>query len=439
MGVLSGKRILLGVTGSIAAYRGAELARALIRRGAHVQVAMTRAAQAFITPLTFHALTSRPVLTGVLELGARVEEGLAPRPQANEGESGHAGGEGRRSGIEHVEQAHALDLVVVAPASANTLARFAAGFADDALSAIVLATRAPVLLAPAMETGMWENAATVENVARLRARHFRFVGPDAGDLASGRSGMGRLAAVEAIVEACTESLAASGRAADLAGLEVLITAGPTWEAIDPVRVLSNRSTGSMGLEIARAAVGRGARVTLVLGPSQLPVPAGAEVVRVESAEEMLAAARTVLPRADALIAAAAVSDFRPEAPQLAKLKRQNAGARTLTLVENPDVLATLALALETRQGKPAVIVGFAAETEDLERNAAEKLARKRCDLVIANLVGKAAGFGPEATRVLAVRTPAFGPPVPFGPASKADVAQFVLDQVLCVRKQKIPG
>jgi phosphopantothenoylcysteine decarboxylase/phosphopantothenate--cysteine ligase len=289
-----------------------------------------------------------------------------------------------------------------------------------------------------METGMWENAATRDNVATLGARGFSFVGPEAGGLASGRSGVGRMAEPEAIVERAEALL----RPRDLLGVCVVITAGPTWEAIDPVRVLSNRSTGSMGIEIARAAAERGAHVSLILGPTQLSPPEGPsiETVRVESAEEMLAAGTKVLGGAAVLIASAAVSDFRPEKSRAKKLKRSEPGARALALEENPDVLASLSQAMRSRpNGHGSVIVGFAAETENLEQNARDKLIKKGCDLVIANLVGKHAGFGADSTEVLAVPRPERGAPIPFGPASKRDVAQFVLDQVLCLRKQQSSG
>src|SRR5262245_35343019 len=233
---LDGRRILLGVSGSIAAYKAAELARILLKRGAEVQVVLTAGGARFVAPLTFGALTGKPVITDVFALGAKLE---AP------------------SAIEHVERAHAIDLLVVAPASANTIARLACGLADDALTAIALATRAPILIAPAMEPGMWQNAATRDNVAKLVSRGVAFAGPEDGELASGRSGVGRMSEPELIADACARLLSPR----DLDGVGVLVTAGPTWEAIDPVRVLSNRSTGAMGIEIARAAAARGARVT----------------------------------------------------------------------------------------------------------------------------------------------------------------------------------
>ncbi|MCK6552423.1 bifunctional phosphopantothenoylcysteine decarboxylase/phosphopantothenate--cysteine ligase CoaBC, partial [Myxococcota bacterium] len=307
---LHGARVLLGISGSIAAYKSAELARLLKKRGADVQVVMTEAAQRFITATTLQALTGRPVLTDLWALGASAEASVAvPRGDAD-----------RRSDIEHVEQAHGIDLLLVAPATANTLARIACGLADDVLAAIALATRAPILAAPAMEPGMWEAAATRDNCARLAARGVAFVGPAAGELASGRSGVGRMSEPEEIVEAAARVLAGPG---DLGGERVLITAGPTWEAIDPVRILSNRSTGAMGIAIAEAAAERGAEVTLVLGPTMLVPRAvrGLRVVRIESAREMLEAARAALAGTTVLVGTAAVSDFRPESPHAQKLKR----------------------------------------------------------------------------------------------------------------------
>jgi phosphopantothenoylcysteine decarboxylase/phosphopantothenate--cysteine ligase len=418
---LGGARVLLGVTGSIAAYKAVELARLLVKAGARVQVAMSSAAARFVTPLTFRAITSHPVLTDLFELGVRAEDSVDL---------------GKRSDIEHVEAAHAIDLVIVAPATANSIARIAAGLADDVLSAILLATKAPILVAPAMETGMWENAATKDNVARLVSRGVRLIGPEAGELASGRSGMGRMAEPEAIVSAASALLAPK----DLDGVGVVITAGPTWEAIDPVRVLANRSTGAMGIELAQAAADRGADVALILGPTQLVPPSSPRVhtVRVESAVEMLEAGKSAIDHAAVLIASAAVSDFRPEEAKASKLKRSDKNARTLPLAENPDVLLTLSKAMRSRARKngPVVIVGFAAETEDVEKNAREKLARKGCDLIIGNRVGKSAGFGRDATEVVAVPIPERGRPKRFGPASKREVAQFVLDQVLWLRKKE---
>jgi phosphopantothenoylcysteine decarboxylase/phosphopantothenate--cysteine ligase len=397
---MSGPRVLLGVSGSIAAYKAVEVLRLLQKAGASVQVAMTRGAQAFVQPLTFEAISGAPVLAEIFEVGAQ-----------------------GRWEIEHVERAHGIDLALVAPASANTIARLAGGFADDLLSATLLSTRAPVAIAPAMETGMWSHPATQENVARLVARGVHVLGPVAGELASGRSGLGRMLEPAALVP---RALALLERG-DLAGRRVLITAGPTWESLDPVRILTNRSTGAMGIAIAEAAARRGAEVTLVLGPTHLsPAPhPRLSLVRVETAAEMLQASLAALPGTTLLVATAAVSDYRPSAPRAAKLKRSDPSATRLELSENPDVLATLAAELRQR-AEPAVVVGFAAETESPVEHARAKLLRKGCDVVIANEVGPDRGFGPGETRVAAVR--AEGEPRWFGPAPKTAVAEFVLDQ-----------
>ncbi len=397
-----GPRVLLGVSGSIAAYKAVEIARLLQKGGAEVEACLTRGALAFVTPLTFEAITRAPVRTEVL---------------------GTEGGE-----IAHVEQAHAADLILVAPASANLLARLAAGFADDALTATILATRAPLLLAPAMETGMWDNPATTDNVARLVARGAQILGPGEGALASGRSGRGRMLEPEEIVERAFLALGPR----DFAGRAVLVTAGPTWEPLDPVRILSNRSTGAMGIEIAVAAARRGAQVTLVLGPTHLVPPAhpGLKVVRVETALQMLAAGEAALTPESVVIGTAAVSDFRPAASRPQKLKRSDPAAANLALAENPDVLATLG----SKLGAGGVLVGFAAETEDVEAHALAKLKKKGCQLIIANQVGPAQGFGAGETKVVALD--AAGGRAPFGPASKTKVAQFVLDQVARVGKQR---
>ncbi len=389
-------RVLVGVTGSIAAYKAIELVRLLTAAGHQVQVVMTESAQRFVTPVTFEAITRHAVLTDLWAL------------------QGHE--------IEHVERAHDVDVLVVAPASANTLARLAHGLADDVLSAIALSTRAPLVLAPAMETGMWLHPATQANVATLRARGAVIVDPESGALASGRSGVGRLAPVEAIAARIEAVLGGADAVLPWAGRKVVITAGPTYEKLDPVRVLTNRSTGEMGIAIAAAAHARGAQVTLVLGPTHLAPPPAVTTVRVESAREMFDATARALEDVDVLIATAAVSDFRPAEAQSSKLKRSDPRAKMLILEENPDVLASLA----PRVKDEGVVVGFAAETDAVEANARAKLHAKGCDIVIGNTVGPGVGFGPGETSVIAVRA---GGTVPFGPATKAKVAEFVLDQV----------
>lgn len=398
---------MLGVTGSIAAYKAVEIARLMIKRGAQVQAVLTDGASRFITEMTFEAITGRPVRRSVWALS----------------------GDERRQ-IDHVEDGYRAERVIVAPASANFLARYAHGFADDALTATLLSTTAQVLVAPAMETRMWRHASTQANVDLLRSRGVQILGPQTGDLASGRSGEGRMWAPERIVDAVLRPV----RSPDLSGLKVLLTAGPTWESIDPVRVLTNRSTGAMGLALADAAARRGADVRLVLGPTHLaPENEAVRTIRVESAEQMLAAAAAHLDGTDVFIATAAVSDYRPAQARAAKLKRSDPAATRLELAENPDVLATLAERLR-RSTKRSTVVGFAAETENLIQHADAKRLKKGCDLVIANKVGPQHGFGAQQTQVVAVGPD--GGATPFGPADKAAVAEFVLDQVVKLRGEQ---
>lgn len=400
-------RILVAVSGSVAAYKAAEIVRLLMKAGARVDVAMTAGAQRFITPLTFGAITQRPVHTDLFHEGS---------------------GE-----IEHVERAHDVDLMLIAPATANVLARIAHGLADDIVTATALSTRAPIVVAPAMESGMWDAPATQHNLRTLTERGVLIIDPESGPLASGRSGVGRLAAPELIVARVMERLR---QRRDLAGRRVLITAGPTFEAIDPVRVLTNRSTGAMGIAIAEEARGRGALVTLVLGPTHLAAPLGVTTLRVESALEMLRAAEGAIDQTEVLIAAAAVSDYRPASAELTKLKRSDPRAGELRLVENPDILATLAPRLHAAK-KGGVVVGFAAETDQVEANGKEKLLRKGCDLLIANRVGPGVGFGPGLTSVIALSKD--GAPISFGPEPKEQVAAFVLDQIAVLLGQASSG
>ena len=409
-------RVVLGVTGSIAAYKAVDLARLLQKQGASVQAMLTRGAVRFVTPLTFEAVSGRPVRTSVWSL---------------------SGSETRQ--IDHVEDAYSADLVVVAPASASFIARYAHGWADDALTATLLSTRAPVYVCPAMETNMWQHPSTQANVELLRSRGVEILGPEAGDLASGRTGEGRMWAPERIADlvfneagraASVSDVSSSG---DLQGLKILLTAGPTWEPIDPVRFLTNRSTGTMGIALADAAARRGAEVRLVLGPTHLKPAGSVAVRRVETAAQMLATTQAWMEDIDVLIASAAVSDYRPSSPRAGKLKRSDPDAAVLRLLENPDILSTLAA--ELRRGpRPPTIVGFAAETDDVVKHAGAKLSRKGCDMVIGNFVGPEAGFGGGRTEVVAVFRQ--GEPVRFGPADKPEVAEFVLDQVLEQRRQQ---
>jgi phosphopantothenoylcysteine decarboxylase/phosphopantothenate--cysteine ligase len=383
---LSGSRILLVIGGGIAAYKSLDLIRRVRERGASVRVLMTAAAKQFVTPLSAAALSGDKVYDDLFSLTDEAEMG-------------------------HIELSREADLVVVAPATANLLARMANGLADDLATTALLATDKKTLVAPAMNLRMWLHPATQRNVAVLRQDGVLFVGPDDGDMACGEYGPGRMAEPLAIVAAIQSALSGStllalpegvGRDGNakmngpLAGRHVLITSGPTFEAIDPVRFIGNRSSGKQGHAIAQAAVGAGARVTLVSGPVALPDPVGATTVRVESAREMLAAVEAALP-ADVFIAAAAVADWRVDIAGGQKIKKGPGGPPNLALVENPDILACMGRKLV---GRPLLIVGFAAETERLIENARDKLQRKGCDLILANDVGEGTGtFGGSANTV----------------------------------------
>lgn len=357
MNTLNQRRILVGISGGIAAYKGAEIVRLLKRAGAEVRVVMTRGATEFVTPLTLQALSGHPVRVELFDAAAE-------------------------AGMDHIELARWADAVLIAPASANTLARLASGQADDLLSTLCLATRAPLWVAPAMNQAMWAHPATRENIARLVARGVRLIGPAAGEQACGETGLGRLEAPEAIVAA----LAGGFEGGALAGLQVLVTAGPTREAIDPVRYLTNRSSGKMGYAVARAAAEAGAQVTLVSGPVALAAPERVTCVRVETAEEMLAAVLVAAATCDLFIAAAAVADYRPAAVAGQKLKKST-DTLNLELVRNPDILAQVS-ALPARP----FCVGFAAETEALARHAQKKRMAKGLDMIAANRVGPDEGF-----------------------------------------------
>ncbi len=396
---LRDRRITLGVCGGIAAYKAAELVRLLVKQGARVQVVMTAAAEHFITKLTLQALSGRPVGSGLFDLDEESEIG-------------------------HIRIADESELLVIAPATANAIARLCAGLADDLLTTVALATKAPLVLAPAMNVNMWRHPQTRENVAKLVARGALVVGPGEGDLACGWVGAGRMAEPPEIVEACVRALAPAAR--DLDGVAVLITAGPTHEPLDPVRYLGNRSSGKMGFAIARRAAARGARVTLVAGPVTLETPPGVERVDVESAREMRAA---VLARADAarvVVMAAAVADFRPAVCSGTKIKKGEA-APEIALARNPDILAELGAQRRERGGGP-ILVGFAAETGDLERNAREKLREKGCDLLVANdVTQEGAGFAVDTNRVTLFAPDAASEAFPVLP--KVAVAERILDRV----------
>jgi phosphopantothenoylcysteine decarboxylase/phosphopantothenate--cysteine ligase len=399
-------RITLGVTGGVAAYKSAELVRRLQQEGHSVQVVMTRAAREFITPLTFAALSGQKVITDLF------------------GAEGSASGEANlESAIEHIAVAQRTDLLLVAPATADILAKFARGIADDFLSTLYLASTAPVVVAPAMNVNMWQHAATQENLATLRARGVRIVEPGEGYLACGMTGPGRLAAQEEIVKAVQDVLWAGQ---DLAGETVLVTAGPTCEDIDPVRFLSNRSSGKMGYAVAEAAARRGAKVILVSGPTSLEAPQGVERQDVRSTREMLDAVVRNFAQASIGIFAAAVADFRPAEPAASKIKRGMESV-TLRLEPNPDILATVA-----RDKGERLVVGFAAETENVAENARKKLTQKNADLIVANDVTvEGAGFDYDTNIVTLFSRD--GRDLALPRMSKAEVADKILDEALRLR------
>ena len=397
-------RITLGVTGGVAAYKSAELVRRLQTEGHTVQVVMTRAAREFITPLTFAALSGQKVITDLFT-------------------GGESGDPNLESAIEHIAVAQRTDLLLVAPATADTLAKFARGLADDFLSTLYLASTAPVVLAPAMNVNMWQHAATQENIATLRKRGVRIVEPGEGYLACGMTGPGRLAAQEEILKAVRE-IAEAGH--DLAGETVLVTAGPTCEDLDPVRFITNRSSGKMGYAVAEAAAQRGAKVILVSGPTALETPEGIERVDVRSAEEMLRAVKTRFAKATIAVFAAAVADYRPASASTAKIKRTNE-ALTIRLEPNPDILATVA-----KEKAEQVVVGFAAETDHVAENARKKLDAKNADLMVANdVTAEGAGFDVDTNIVTIFSRDGRDLPLPRLP--KAEVAQRILDEVVRVR------
>ncbi|MBB3233047.1 bifunctional phosphopantothenoylcysteine decarboxylase/phosphopantothenate--cysteine ligase CoaBC [Halomonas stenophila] len=401
-----GRRILLGISAGIAAYKSAHLARLLKQAGHEVRVVMTEGAQAFITPLTLQALTGEPVRTSLLD------------PEAE-------------AGMGHIELARWADLILVAPATADLMARLAHGHADDLLTTLCLASDAEKVMAPAMNQAMWRQPATVRNAHRLAEDGWRLLGPDSGDQACGDVGPGRMLEPEAILAALDDTAPR-----EAAGLTVVITAGPTREPLDPVRYLSNHSSGKMGFALAAAAAALGARVLLISGPVALPTPAGVERHDVESAREMHDAAHRLARGCDLFIGCAAVADYRAETPAEHKLKKRE-GEHTLTLrlVKNPDIIASIA----ARDDRPYV-VGFAAETRDLEAYARDKLARKGLDMVVANDVSRAGlGFGADDNAALLVWRDADGtdqrslPPQP-----KSQLALAVVRQALARLRAAAP-
>jgi phosphopantothenoylcysteine decarboxylase/phosphopantothenate--cysteine ligase len=397
-------KIALGVSGGIAAYKAAEIVRLLQDRGIRIQVVMTRAAQEFVKPLTFAALSGEKVITDMFAAGNE-----SPNIE---------------SAVEHIAVAQAIDALLVAPATADILAKFAQGISSDFLTTLYLATTAPVVVAPAMNLNMWSHPATQENLEILRRRGVRIVAPGEGYLACGMTGPGRLAENEAIVAAVLEAL---GAAQDLASETVLITAGPTREKIDPVRYITNRSSGRMGYALAEAALRRGAQVLLVSGPTALKPPGAAEVTWVESAEQMRQAVLKLLPQASIVIKTAAVSDYRPRRQAEQKIKRT--GAMSLELEPTADILAELA-----RSKASQLIIGFAAETENVLENARKKLKSKSLDAIVVNDVSReGVGFDSDRNAVTIISEEEV---VEVPETTKWEVAQRVLDQVVRIRDRR---
>jgi len=390
---LTNKTVVLGVAGSIAAYKAAYLASQLTQAGADVEVIMTEAATKFITPITFRSITGSPVVTEMFDLASEYS-------------------------AEHIALAEAADVVVIAPATANIIAKLAAGIADDMLSCTVLATKAPVIVAPAMNVNMYENPITQDNLAKLRARDFAIVGPAYGRLASGKMGLGRLVDIDEVLGTICQVL---GKGGDLAGKRIVVTAGGTQEPVDPVRCLTNCSSGKMGYALAEAARDRGAQVVLVSAPSALSRPPGMDVVDIRTAQEMYEAVKKAVAKADALIMAAAVADYRPVKVSENKIKRQQVSSLTLELERTPDILGEV-------KGN-FVRVGFAAESENMVANAEEKLHKKQLDLIAANDITAAdSGIGTDANQVVIIDRQDKIEELPLLP--KREVADRILDRVV---------
>ncbi|MBI4294974.1 MAG: bifunctional phosphopantothenoylcysteine decarboxylase/phosphopantothenate--cysteine ligase CoaBC [Chloroflexi bacterium] len=397
--MLRDKTVVLGVTGSIAAYKAVDLASKLAQAGAAVEVIMTQAATQFVTPLTFRSITRRSVITDLFDVTSQFS-------------------------VEHVALAEQADVVVVAPATANIIAKLATGIADDMLTCTVLATQAPVILAPAMNVNMFNNQVTQDNLSRLRQRGFIIVGPAYGRLASGISGMGRLIEVEHTLGTISQVL---GRDGDLAGKRLVVTAGGTREPVDPVRYIGNRSSGKMGYALAEAARDRGASVTLVSAATSVPNPAGVEVVPVETAKEMRDAVLAASSQADVLIMAAAVADFAPARLSMSKIKRKDRPT-TLELAPTPDILGEIKVKL--------LRVGFAAESENLIANAQDKLKRKGLDLIVANdITAPDSGFGFDTNQVAIIDKQGNVEQLPL--LLKTEVADRILDRVVELLAKKV--
>jgi phosphopantothenoylcysteine decarboxylase/phosphopantothenate--cysteine ligase len=399
--VLKDKVIVVGITGSIAAYKAAELVSQLKKRGAVVHCVMTEAAQAFVTPLTFRTLSQNPVITEMFA-----------EPQHWE--------------VEHIGLATAADLFVVAPATANILAKVSCGLADDFLTTAILATKAPVLFAPAMNVQMYENAVTQENITRLKERGYFFVEPGEGDLACGVQGKGRLAELELILARVEELLVQDK---PLQGKKVLVTAGPTREPLDPVRFLSNRSSGKMGYALARQAQLMGAEVILISGPTALEPSPGVSFIPVETAEEMYQAVMAHATNCQIIIKAAAVGDYRPKERKAEKIKKQP-GDLVLELTRNPDILAELG---SRKKEHEQILVGFAAETEKVLLSAAEKVQKKHLDFIVANdVLREGAGFACD-TNIVTLVFPD-GRRKEFGKLSKDEVARAILQEIIMLMR-----
>jgi len=394
--MLADKTIVLGITGSVAAYKAADLASKLTQAGAKVEVVMTEPATRFIAPLTLRSITGRAAVTDMFD----------PASQHN---------------IEHVALGGAADVVVIAPATASIIAKMAVGIADDMVTLTVLATKAPVIVAPAMDVDMFENPITQENLNKLKARGFIIVDPGYGRLASGKMGWGRLADVDKIIGTIKQVLGKSG---DLAGKQVVVTAGGTQEPIDPVRHISNPSSGKMGYAIAEAARDRGAKVTLITAPTSLPEPVGVEVIPVRTTVKMKAAVAKAVAKADALIMAAAVTDYQPKTVAKTKIKK-DAPSLTLELIRTPDILGEV-------KGD-FIKVGFAAESEDIVANAKKKLQQKQLDLIVANdITDKKSGFGVDTNKVTIISQDGKVESLPL--MSKREVADKILDKVVGLLK-----
>ena len=396
--MLANKTIVLGITGSIAAYKAADIASKLTRAGASVEVVMTDSATRFVAPLTLRSITGRPVVTDMFELASEFS-------------------------IEHIALAEVADVVVIAPATANIIAKLSAGIADDMLACTVLATKAPIILAPAMNVNMFENPITQENLSKLKARGFTIVDPACGRLASGKIGLGRLAEVDEIIATINQVL---GRSGDIAGKRIVVTAGGTQEPIDPVRHIGNRSSGKMGYAVAEAARDRGAVVSLITAPTSLPQPAGIEVVRVRTAAGMKEAVAEAVAQADVLIMAAAVADYQPQSVAEAKIKKDSPSL-TLELIRTPDILAEV-------KGN-FIRVGFAAESEDIVANAKQKLEKKQLDIIVANDITDAdSGFGADTNKVTLISRDGKVETLPL--LSKRELADKILDRVVGLLAKK---